>query len=148
MKDELRFTERLISKRNLTAQDWARSMFQVRSMQLLCGDLCPYRMGILGAVLVDKQVCESTDYVKLSIKLRGFTQEARLLRMLFETRIRQRILESAPDDLTDKVRRVEARRDPTKPKPIRNVVNDRIRDPKLEKKEKEEKEEGAQEEEE
>ena len=93
---------------------------------MLCGDLCPYRMAILGAVLIDKQVCESTDYVALSVQLRGMTHEARLLRMLFETRIRQRIAEAVPRALHDKVKRVEAKRDPTQPKPARNKFSGRL----------------------
>ena len=71
VRDELRFTERIISKEGLRAHDWARAMFQARSMQLLCGDLCPYRMAILGAILVDKEVCESTNYLKITVDLRG-----------------------------------------------------------------------------
>ena len=77
--------------------------------------------------------------MRLSIRLRGFTQEARLLRMLFETRIRQRIIEAAPDALIEKIKRVESKRDPSKPKPARNVVNDRIRDSKHEKRDKDDK---------
>mmetsp|Transcript_2387 Transcript_2387/g.3032 ORF Transcript_2387/g.3032 Transcript_2387/m.3032 type:complete len:269 (+) Transcript_2387:111-917(+) len=90
IKEERRFTERLLS-RELTAQDWSRAMLSLRSIELLVGQLCPYRMTILGAVLIDKEIAESINYVSLSAKLRGQSRDARLLRILFESRIKQRV---------------------------------------------------------
>jgi len=43
-------------------------MLSTQNIQLLSGSLCPYRYAILGAILVDKEISESTDYVNLSAK--------------------------------------------------------------------------------
>lgn len=60
------------------------------------GQLCPYRFAILGAVLIDKDIAECTNYMLLSAQLKGVSRDARLLRILFESRIKQRIALAVP----------------------------------------------------
>ena len=66
------------------------------TIKLLIGQLCPIRLAILGAVLIDKEICESTNYINLSARLKGNSLDARLLRIMFESRIKQRLALSVP----------------------------------------------------
>jgi hypothetical protein len=71
---------------------------------LLIGCLCPYRYAILGAVLIDKDISESTNYVNLSAKLKGRTRDKKMIRVLFESRIKQRLLLSWSQETIEKIR--------------------------------------------
>ena len=46
-------------------------MHSTESITLMVGQLCPQRFAILGAVLIDKEIAESTNHVKLSVRLKG-----------------------------------------------------------------------------
>ena len=63
-----------------------------QTISLLIGSLCPYRFVILGAVLIDKEISEATDYMKLSARIKGQSRDAKLLRFLFESRMKQRMV--------------------------------------------------------
>ena len=73
VRQERRFVERIMARRDgqVTAKDWARCMRSSETIDLLVGSLCPYRFAILGAVLIDKEISESTDYMKLSARIKG-----------------------------------------------------------------------------
>jgi len=58
------------------------------TITLLIGSLCPYRFAILGAVLIDKEISESSNYMNLSAKMKGSTKDDKMLRILFESRIK------------------------------------------------------------
>ena len=58
------------------------------TISLLIGSLCPYRFAILGAVLIDKEISESTDYINLSARMKGTNRDQKMLRILFESRIK------------------------------------------------------------
>ena len=73
-------------------------------------------MTILGAVLIDKEIAESTNYVNLSARLRGHSRDARLLRILFESRIKQRIAQSVPMEMVERLKRSEAKKEPAQDK--------------------------------
>ena len=110
VREERRFIQRLISK-EATALDWQRAMICPETIELLIGQLCPYRFAILGAVLIDKEVSESTNYMNLTAGLRGSSRDARQLRILFESRIKQKITQAMPQELIDKMRRVHAKKE-------------------------------------
>lgn len=90
VRQERRFVERILARRDgqVTAKDWARCMRSSQTINLLVGTLCPYRFAILGAVLIDKEISESTDFMKLSARIKGQTRDAKLLRILFESRMK------------------------------------------------------------
>ena len=50
----------------------------------------------MGAVLIDKEISESSNYMKLSAKMKGRTIDAKMLRVLFESRIKQRLALQVP----------------------------------------------------
>lgn len=61
------------------------------TITLLIGSLCPYRFAIMGAVLIDKEISESNNYMNLSAKIKGSTIDEKMMRVLFESRIKQRL---------------------------------------------------------
>jgi len=67
-------------------------MQSAQNIHLLTSSLCPYRYAILGAVLIDKEISESTNFMNLSAMLKGRTRDSKMLRILFESRIKQRLL--------------------------------------------------------
>ncbi len=71
------------------------------SITLLIGQFCPYRFAILGAVLVDKEIAESKSYVNLSARLKGPSIDSKLLRLLFESRMKQRLALNVPQETID-----------------------------------------------
>lgn len=85
----------------LKARDWARCMRSNQTISLLVGIPCPYRFAILGAVLIDKEITESKDYMKLSARLKGQTRDSKLLRILFESRMKQRMALAVPQATVD-----------------------------------------------
>ena len=94
-REERRFAQRLISKQ-VSAQDWSRAMQSGHTIELLIGQMCPYRFAILGSVLIDKEISESKNHMALSAKLKGQSRDKKLLRILFESRIKQRIILAVP----------------------------------------------------
>ena len=102
--EEKRFNERLMT-RQITAKDWSRSMKSSNTITLLVGSLCPYRFAILGAVLIDKEISESTNYMNLSAKMKGSNFDEKLLRVLFESRIKQRLALQVPQEIVKELKR-------------------------------------------
>jgi len=45
----------------------------------------------MGAVLIDKEISESNNYMNLSAKIKGSTIDEKMMRVLFESRIKQRL---------------------------------------------------------
>ena len=76
-----------------------------QTISLLIGTMCPYRFAILGAVLIDKEISEATNYMKLSARIKGQSRDSKLLRVLFESRIKQRLALSVPQTTIDTLRR-------------------------------------------
>ena len=76
-----------------------------QTISLLVGTMCPYRFAILGAVLIDKEISEAQSYVKLSARIKGQSRDSKLLRVLFESRIKQRLALSVPQATIDTLRR-------------------------------------------
>jgi hypothetical protein len=62
-------------------------MQQAQNIHLLIGSLCTDRYAILGAILIDKEISESTNYVNLSAMLKGRTRDSKMLRIIVESRI-------------------------------------------------------------
>ena len=46
-------------------------MEQSHTIALLVGQLCPLRFAILGAVLIDKDISESTDHMRLLASIKA-----------------------------------------------------------------------------
>lgn len=74
-------------------------MLSPKSIELLLEKLCPYRFAILGAVLIDKEISESMDYMNLSARMKGHSRDSRALRILFDSRIKQRIAQAVPQQI-------------------------------------------------
>jgi len=79
------------------------------SIELLIGQMCPYRFAILGAVLIDKEISESRNFMALSARLKGQSRDQRLLRILFESRIKQRLTLSVTSETIATLKRVHAK---------------------------------------
>lgn len=82
-------------------------------MHLLMDHCCLEKFICLGALLVDKEIAESDDYVTLSSQLRDEErpQDMKMLRALFENRINQIIAKRVPLDIIKKLRLTQAKAD-------------------------------------
>lgn len=58
----------------------------------------------MGAVLIDKEISESSNYMKLSAKMKGRTIDAKMLRVLFESRIKQRLALQVPQETVEQIK--------------------------------------------
>ncbi len=67
--------------------------------------MCPYRFAILGSVLIDKEISESRNHMALSAKLKGQSRDQKLLRILFESRIKQRLVLAVPQESINLLKR-------------------------------------------
>ena len=74
---------------------------------------CLEKFICLGALLVDREIAESSDYVTLSSQLRDDErpQDMKMLRALFENRINQIIAKRVPLDIIKKLRLSQAKAD-------------------------------------
>lgn len=59
---------------------------------------------MLGAVLIEKEVCSSTNYLTLIAKLESRTLDEKLLRALFESRIKNRLVSTLTQETVASVR--------------------------------------------
>lgn len=73
--------------------DWSRCMKSAKYMTLVSGSHCPYRYGILGVVLIDREICRTANYLALLARQDAQTIfDSKMLRYLFESRINHRLL--------------------------------------------------------
>lgn len=91
VREERIFVKKLFS-RKVSASDWSRCMKSAKYMTLLSGSHCARRYGILGVILIDKEISKSRNYLKMLARMEGRTFDARMLHYLFESRINYRLL--------------------------------------------------------